>query len=117
MAQIRALRKRMMAVRTIARITKTMQMIATAKYTAAMQRVRGSRPYTEAIRQLVSDVVSAAGDTEHPLLRPAPEQPKRELVLVVTSDRGLCGAYNGHIYRTASAHVRPFLGRGGEIRL
>ena len=62
MAQIRAIRKRMVAVGTIARITKTMQMIATAKFTAALTRAKDSRPYTDAIRNLVGEVSSAAGD-------------------------------------------------------
>ncbi|HMN97530.1 MAG TPA: ATP synthase F1 subunit gamma [Phycisphaerales bacterium] len=117
MAQIRALRKRMLAVRTIARITKTMQMIATAKFTAAQQRVRGTRPYTESIRHLVAEVAAAAGDVEHPLLRPAPAESKRELLLVITSDRGLCGAYNGHVLRTAGGFARSFVARGGTLRV
>ncbi|MFO0872682.1 MAG: ATP synthase F1 subunit gamma [Phycisphaerales bacterium] len=117
MAQIRALRKRMTAVRTIARITKTMQMIATAKFTASLQRVRGTRPYTESIRRLVSEVTAAAGDAEHPLLRAAADQTKRELVLVITSDRGLCGAYNGHVLRTGAAKIKPFLARGGQLKI
>ena len=117
MAQIRALRKRMLAVRTIARITKTMQMIATAKFTAAQQRVRGTRPYTEAIRSLVGEVTAAAGDVEHPLLRQVDQEPKRVLILVITSDRGLCGAYNGHVLRTAGGWARPFVAKGGDIRL
>lgn len=116
MAQIRALRKRMLAVRTIARITKTMQMIATAKFTAAQQRVRGTRPYTEAMRAMVAEITSAAGDAEHPLLRKADEAPKRVLLLVITSDRGLCGAYNGHVLRTAAAWARKHLASGGQIR-
>ncbi|MBC8309853.1 MAG: F0F1 ATP synthase subunit gamma, partial [Planctomycetes bacterium] len=61
MAQIRAIRKRMTAVGTIARITKTMQMIATAKFTAALSRAKDSRPYTDAIRNLVGEVSGAAG--------------------------------------------------------
>jgi len=116
MAQIRALRKRMLAVRTIARITKTMQMIATAKFTAALQRVRGTRAYTEAIRSIVSEVTSASPDAEHPLLRAVAEQPKRVLLLVITSDRGLCGAYNGHVLRTAGQWARKHLAAGGELR-
>lgn len=107
----------MTAVRTIARITKTMQMIATAKFTSAQQRVRGTRAYTEAIRNLVAQVTAAAADVEHPLIRPATGQTKRELVLVITSDRGLCGAYNGHVLRVASARIKPFLARGGDLKL
>lgn len=68
MAQIREIKKRMVAVRTIQRITKTMQMIATAKFTAALQRAKATRPYTERIRELVAEVSAAAGDVDNPLL-------------------------------------------------
>ncbi len=117
MAQIRTLRKRILAVRTIARITKTMQMIATAKFTSALQRVRGTRPYTESIRRLVAEVSAAAGDVDHPLLRVAPEGAHRELLLVISSDRGLCGAYNGTVLRSAERAVRPVIDSGGGLRV
>ena len=68
MAQIRAIRKRMTAVGTIARITKTMQMIATAKFTAALARAKNSRPYTDAIGNLIGEVSGAAGDYDSPPL-------------------------------------------------
>ena len=76
MAQIRAIRKRMTAVGTIARITKTMQMIATAKFTAALARAKDSRPYTDAIRNLVGEVSGAAGDYDSPLFKPSQTQAK-----------------------------------------
>lgn len=112
MAQIREIKKRMVAVKTIQRITKTMQMIATAKFTAALQRSKATRPYTDRIRQLVGEVSSAAGEVENPLLGGA-RKSGRELVLVVTSDRGLCGAYNGSVLRRAMQEIRA---RRGEKR-
>ena len=93
MAQIRAIRNRMVAVGTITRITKTMQMIATAKFTSALARAKDTRPYTNAIRNLVCEVSGAAGDYDSPLFAPKSEA-KKELLLVISSDRGLCGAYN-----------------------
>ncbi len=106
MAQIREIKKRMVAVRTIQRITKTMQMIATAKFTAALQRSKATRPYTERIRALVSEVSSASGDVENPLLSRRKTSGGQEVILVVTSDRGLCGAYNGSVLRLAMGEVR-----------
>ncbi len=106
MAQIREIKKRMIAVRTIQRITKTMQMIATAKFTAALQRSKATRPYTERIRALVAEVASAAGDVANPLLGGRGKAVGKEILLVVSSDRGLCGAYNGSILRTAMAEIR-----------
>ena len=110
MAQIREIKKRMVAVRTIQRITKTMQMIATAKFTAALQRAKATRPYTERIRELVAEVSAAAGDVDNPLLGVrsggSGKTSGKEILLVVTSDRGLCGAYNGSVLRNALSEIR-----------
>ncbi len=110
MAQIRQIKNRMTAVGTISRITKTMQMIATAKFTAALARARDSRPYTNAISRLVGEVSGAAGDYDSPLISSSGKA-HRELLLVITSDRGLCGAYNGTILRRAMQHVRDLRSR------
>jgi len=114
MAQIRAIRKRMTAVGTIARITKTMQMIATAKFTAALARAKDSRPYTNAIRDLVGEVSSAAGDYASPLFTSNTDNGK-ELLLVITSDRGLCGAYNGNVLKKTVQHMRATKTNGKEL--
>ncbi len=109
MAQIREIKKRMVAVRTIQRITKTMQMIATAKFTAALQRSKATRPYTERIRSLVAEVTAASGEVDNPLLGGGGRSGKnvgKEILLVVTSDRGLCGAYNGSVLRNAMQEIR-----------
>ena len=115
MAQIREIKKRMVAVRTIQRITKTMQMIATAKFTASLQRAKASRPYTEQIRTLATEVASAAGDVSHPLLAAREKPTGREVVLVIASDRGLCGAYNGNLLRSALAHIRSRVAKGRTL--
>jgi F-type H+-transporting ATPase subunit gamma len=115
MAQIREIKKRMVAVRTIQRITKTMQMIATAKFTASLQRAKASRPYTEQIRTLATEVASAAGDLSHPLLAAREKPTGREVVLVIASDRGLCGAYNGNLLRSALAHIRSRVAKGRTL--
>ena len=116
MAQIRAIRKRMTAVGTIARITKTMQMIATAKFTAALTRAKDSRPYTDAIRTLVGEVSGAAGDYDSPLFA-AKANSGKELLLVISSDRGLCGAYNGNVLKKATQHIRALKSDGNEIEV
>jgi F-type H+-transporting ATPase subunit gamma len=116
MAQIREIKKRMVAVKTIQRITKTMQMIATAKFTAALQRSKATRPYTDRIRQLVGEVSTAAGEVENPLLGGG-RKSGRELILVVTSDRGLCGAYNGSVLRRAMQEIRARRGEKRELMI
>ncbi|MFO0826891.1 MAG: ATP synthase F1 subunit gamma [Phycisphaerales bacterium] len=117
MAHIREIRKRMVAVRTIQRITKTMQMIATAKFNAALQRARASRPYTDTLRKLVEEVAVAAGDVEHPLLKSSAKPCGTETVLVVTSDRGLCGAYNGQVLRLAERKGRELIAAGRKLNV
>lgn len=118
MAQIRELKKRMIAVRTIQRITKTMQMIATAKFTAALARAKATRPYTDRIRGLVGEVAASAGDDfSHPLMKAPAVAVKKELVLVITSDRGLCGAYNGNVLRKANQTVKALKAAGKDVHL
>jgi F-type H+-transporting ATPase subunit gamma len=114
MAQIRAIRNRMTAVGTITRITKTMQMIATAKFTAALARAKDTRPYTSAIRNLVGEVSGAAGDYDSPLFA-AKIGAKKQLLLVISSDRGLCGAYNGNVLRVALKKLREAKAQNKEI--
>ena len=117
MAQMREIKKRIVAVGTIQRITKTMQMIATAKFTAAAQRAKATTPYTKTIRRLVAELADAAGEIEHPLLDGPPEPAGRELLLAITSDRGLCGAYNANVLRAAIHHLRALRDRGTAFDL
>ena len=115
MAQLREIKKRMVAVKTIQRITKTMQMMATAKFTASLARAKNSRAYTDTIRQLVAKVSSQAGDASHPLLETPGKASGKELVLVISSDRGLCGAYNSTVLRTAAKQLAEIRGAGSQV--
>ncbi len=106
MGKTREIQKRMKAVGNIKRITRTMQMIATAKFSVAHQRSVAGKPYSEAIFDLVAEIASTAGESlEHPLLMQGSPEGK-ELTLVLTSDRGLCGPFNGSILRTSMKHFR-----------
>ncbi len=107
MAKTREIRKRIKAVGNIRRITKTMQMIATSKFARSQQRALATKPYTEGIFGLVTELGGTAGNIEHPLIAGvAGAAGKGELTLVLTSDRGLCGPYNSSVLRTAMAHLR-----------
>ncbi|MFA7238183.1 MAG: ATP synthase F1 subunit gamma, partial [Phycisphaeraceae bacterium] len=118
MAQLRELKGRIKAVGNIKRITKTMQMIATAKFQAAARRATATKPYTRKVAELVGELVAAAsgqtsgddasvgGGFDHPLLRAPDKKTGRELLLVITSNRGLCGAYNANVIRAITAHLR-----------
>ena len=112
MANRRVLVQRRKAVRNIHKITRTMQMIANARFQAAYKRAVASKPYTEKLAKLVEDLAKAAKGIDHPLMR-EPEEGGVALVMVITSTRGLCGGYNGNILRMAGEHIRS-LEEGGE---
>ncbi|HUU83425.1 MAG TPA: ATP synthase F1 subunit gamma [Phycisphaerae bacterium] len=104
MANPRVLVKRRKAVRNIRKITRTMQLIATARFQQTMARATASRPYAERITELVQELGGAGGRVEHPLLADNP-QADRSALLVVTSNRGLCGGYNSNLLRAANEHL------------
>jgi F-type H+-transporting ATPase subunit gamma len=104
MANRRVLVKRRKAVRNIRKITRTMQLIATARFQAAFNRAVATRPYTEKLAELVADLSRAAGNVDHPLLKTHDEVPRSALV-VLTSDRGLAGGYNASVLRSALGHL------------
>ncbi len=115
MANRRVLVKRRKAVRNIRKITRTMQLIATARFQAAFNRAVATKPYTEKLAELVADLSRAAGNVEHPLLQ-TPDVPRSELG-VLTSDRGLAGGYNANVLRNAIAHIEQQEGGGVATRV
>src|SRR3954471_17054438 len=120
MAKARAIVKRRKAVRNIRKITKTMQMIATAKFQKALKRAVGTKPYTRKVRELVAELAaSLGGAVQHPLLRNPTdaERTNRIAVVVITSDRGLAGAYNGTVLRAANHFVKEQSANGKTIDL
>src|SRR5438270_26411 len=120
MAKARAIVKRRKAVRNIRKITKTMQMIATAKFQKSLKRATGTKPYTQKVREMVAELAeSLGGSIEHPLLRTPGEgdQTNRIALIVLTSNRGLAGAYNGSILRAALAFVRQQEAAGKSVDL
>lgn len=119
MAKARAIVKRRKAVRNIRKITKTMQMIATAKFQKSLKRAVGTKPYTLKVRELVRDLAASVENVDHPLLRNPPPQDQvgRVALLVVTSNRGLAGAYNGNVLRAASTFIREQESQGKSIEL
>ncbi|MBI5764671.1 MAG: ATP synthase F1 subunit gamma [Planctomycetes bacterium] len=117
MAKARQIVKRRKAVTNIRKITKTMQLIATARFQQAFNRAVASRPYTNKITQLVGELSAAtAGTIEHKLMQQNPAAPK-DLLLVLTSNRGLCGGYNAGILRKASAHLHAHTDRPTELHV
>lgn len=116
MANRRVLVKRRKSVRNIRKITRTMQLIATARFQAAFNRAVATKPYTEKLAELVADLSRAAGSVDHPLLRTHDDVNSSALV-VITSDRGLAGGYNSNVLRAAVGHIDEQRGRGVEPRV
>src|SRR5688500_9961798 len=121
MAKARAIVKRRKAVRNIRKITKTMQMIATAKFQKSLKRSVGTKAYTAKVRELVTELADSGVEVKHPLLRrPGAEgdtPSNRAAVVVLTSNRGLAGAYNGSVLRTATAQLRQLDASGTAVDL
>jgi F-type H+-transporting ATPase subunit gamma len=110
MAKARALDRRRKAVRSIRKITRTMELIATARFKAAMDRAQAAAAYTRRIRALVADLGRADLEVSHPLLEPRPQTSSAKL-LALTANRGYCGGYNASIVRLAMARFTQL----GEI--
>src|SRR5204862_3310488 len=98
-ANTRDIRRRIKSVKNTSQITKAMQMVAASKMRKAQQRALNGRPYADELAKILAALAQAGGGTElHPLLQERPEV-KRELVLVITTDKGLCGARNTNLLR------------------
>lgn len=104
MAKARQILKRRKAVTNIRKITRTMQLIATARFQAAFNRATATKPYSRKLTEMVEDLSASAGKIEHPLLQENPDAPSDALI-VITSNRGLCGGYNTSVLRAAIAHL------------
>jgi F-type H+-transporting ATPase subunit gamma len=116
MANLRLLVKRRKAIRNIRKITKTMELIATARFKKALDRAIEADAYTKKIAELASDLTKTAGEVSHPLLQVRAEV-KKTLVLVLTANRGLCGGYNGGILRAAMGKIRELKGASATFDL
>ncbi len=122
MANLKAIRKRISSVKSTQKITRAQKMVAGARLTRAQQRIQAIRPYAVKTAEVLAEVAGAgtedegsATDSGHPLLARRAE--KTVLLLVITSDRGLCGAFNTNILRAASKiwHEREAAGQAVKI--
>ncbi len=99
MATLRQIRRRIKGVQNIQRITKAMRMVATARLRRAQERVLSARPYAEALDALTERLIESVEEYDHPYLRQGEDGGR--LLIAVTGDRGLCGAFNSVIVREA----------------
>ncbi len=115
MATLRDLRKRIKAIRNTQKITKAMKMVAAAKLRKVQDRMLNFRPYAKRIREVVADLSMAVERDIHPILVVRPR--KIIELLVITSDKGLCGAFNANILRFASHQIADLKRQGFEVSL
>ena len=98
--QERILRRRIKSIQSTQKITRAQELIAASRIVKAQAAVVAAQPYCEAITQVVADLAASGAATTSPLLAPRPET-RRVAYIVVAADRGLCGAYNSSVIRTA----------------
>jgi F-type H+-transporting ATPase subunit gamma len=113
MATLRDIKRRIKAVQSTSKITKAMKMVAAAKFRKAQQRMFEMRPYADRMNGILSSLASSAEGEIHPLLAVRPR--KNIEVLVMTSDRGLCGAFNTNILKAATRHTDGMKKEGYEV--
>jgi F-type H+-transporting ATPase subunit gamma len=104
MATLKVIRKRISSIRNTQQITKAMKMVSAAKLRRAQDAAVRARPYAEKMSELLKNLAARVSATAHPLLIKR-EEHRIQLVLV-TSDRGLCGGYNANLIRAAEAFIR-----------
>ena len=122
MANLKAIRKRISSVKSTQKITRAQKMVAGARLTRAQQRIQALRPYAVKTAQVLADIAGRSSDDEgavsdnaHPLL--ARREEKTVLLLVITSDRGLCGAFNTNILRAATKIWREREAAGQTVKI
>ncbi len=114
MGNARALVKRRKAIRNIRKITRTMELIATSRFKKAMDRAAEAAAYTRKINEIVADLSQSDLTFSHPLLE-QPAETKNVTLLVLTSNRGLCGGYNGGILRKANSELKKMKSEGLNV--
>lgn len=118
MASLKSIRKRINSVKNTRQITKAMKMVAAAKLRRAQESVLAARPYADKLAEVLQRLAVSGGEGVGPLLRKEkPEKTERALLIVVSSDRGLCGGFNANISKAAEAFLQENASRFEDISL
>ena len=104
MSKLKLIRKRITTVRSTQKITKAMKMVAASRLRKAQTSIETLRPYAYRTRDIISQLAARSDFQDHPLL--AQREPKKVELLILTSDRGLCGGFNSNINRTADRYIK-----------
>lgn len=113
MATLRDLRKRIRSVQGTQQITKAMEMVAAVKLGRAQARVESSRPYASKMQAMLGNLTQASASLQHPLFEK--REVKRVGLLVISSDRGLCGSYNNNVFHQADRFIERY--EPGQVSL
>jgi len=116
MANTRELKNRIRSVQNTRKITRTMEMVATSKLKRAQDRVAAARPYAERLEEVIRRLLTAELAQRYPLLR-QPETVERAAVVVLTSNRGLAGAFNANLIKEGRLLIERLRGEGVEVEL
>jgi F-type H+-transporting ATPase subunit gamma len=109
------IRSKISSVKSTQKITKAMEMVAASKMRRAQDRMRLARPYAEKIRVVIGHLNEANPDYRHPFL--VEREPKSIGIIVVSSDRGLCGALNTNVFKSTLYLMREWQGKGAKVNL
>lgn len=113
MPSLKHIRKRIASVRSTQQITKAMKMVSAAKLRRAQEAAENARPYGQRLNELLASVAAGVGEGSHPFLEPGSQAPAE--VVVITSDRGLCGGYNTNLIKKAEGFLRSEEGRDATM--
>ena len=117
MANLKDIKRRMVSVKNTQKITHAMKLVSASKFARANQAVIASRPYGSALDKMVAQIVSMVGDNHQtPLLRQSNEE-KKILVVVISTDRGLCGGLNSNQFKHVIKFIRQKSGAGASVDL
>lgn len=109
------IRSKIASVKSTQKITKAMEMVAASKMRRAQDRMRLARPYAEKIRTVIGHLSQANPDYRHPFL--VERAPKSVGIVVISSDRGLCGALNTNVFKTTLNLMKEWQGKGADVKL
>ena len=116
MAKAKALDRRRKSIRSIRKITRTMELISTARFRKAMDRAVAASAYTKRIIALVGHLTTAGLEVKHPLLE-AHADPSQAVLLVLSANRGLCGGYNGNVLRQGLHQLKLLQAALPDVRM
>jgi F-type H+-transporting ATPase subunit gamma len=115
MASLRDIRKRIASVKNTQKITNAMKMVSAAKLRRAEEAIKAARPFAEKMREVLMSLASRANPSAHPMLEARPVQ--KALLILITADRGLCGAFNTNLNRRAEVFVKEMKAKGVQVDL